>query len=111
MADEERCEQCDYPIDDAAVCCDRATGTTDAVMICQDRTIARLTTALDQAEERAAALDACRREGRRLLRRLANYASNYRKSPTERLQRLLDRHTEQVDDYLARTHDPKDILR
>ncbi len=74
-----------------------------------EATVLSLLDALDAADAENAALNIRRREGRGLLQRLVKYVTEDRaETPGKtRLARL----TEQVDDYLNRTHDPKDILR
>jgi hypothetical protein len=64
---------------------------------------------LAAAIERAHQLDIRRRESRQLLQRMVKYVRED-KAVTPRATRL-ERLTEQVADYLERTHDPNDILR
>jgi hypothetical protein len=59
-------------------------------------------------EAEIAALNIRRREGRGLLQRMVKLAREPAVSAGfTRLERVIA----QVDDYLSRTHDPKDILR
>jgi hypothetical protein len=69
----------------------------------------RLEAELSEAKAEAHALDIRRRESRQLLKRMVKYVREDR--ATTRGVNRLARLTDQVEDYLRRTEDPRDILR